>query len=55
MGIEKLMKEVAAGVEVASAFPGSVPQESARSVTSTRYDLINTPPLIYFQNLADNF
>src|ERR1035438_320820 len=56
MGIEKPMKEIAAGVEVASTFPGPISQEPARSVPSPSDDLINTPtPLIYFQNLADNF
>ena len=50
------MKEIAAGVEVASAFPGSISQEPARSGPSPSDDLINTPyPPIYFQILADNF
>ncbi len=34
MGVEKSMKEIAAGVEVASTFPGPIPQEPARSVLS---------------------
>ena len=50
------MKEIAAGVDVASTFPGPISQEPARSVSSPSNYLINTPtPLLYFQNLADNF
>jgi len=50
------MKEIAAGVEVASTFPGPISQEPARSGPSHSDDLINTPtPSIYFPNLADNF
>jgi len=37
-GIEKPMKEIAAGVKVASAFPGSISQEPARSAPSSSYD-----------------
>ena len=57
MGIEKPRKEIAAGAEVASTFPGPISRESARSAPPPVYHLNNTPtpPLIYFQNLADNF
>ena len=57
MGIVKPMIEVVAGVEVASALPGSISQEPARPAPSPSYHLINTPPppYIYFQNLADYF
>jgi hypothetical protein len=53
MRIKKLMKEVAAEVEVAFAFPRSICQGSARSVPSTRYHLINTPtpPIFIFKTL----
>jgi hypothetical protein len=56
MGIEKPIKEIVAGLDVASVFPGPISQEPARSAPSPVDDLINTPtPSIYFQNLADNF
>jgi hypothetical protein len=40
------MNEIVAGVDVASAFSGSISQEPARSEPSPSYDLINTthPP-----------
>jgi hypothetical protein len=47
------MNKVAAGVEVASAFPRLICQGSARPVPSTRYHLINTPtpPFFIFKTL----
>jgi hypothetical protein len=47
------MDKIAAEVEVASVFPGLICQESARSVPSTRYHLINTPtpPFFIFKTL----
>jgi hypothetical protein len=52
MRIVKPMKEVAAGMEVASAFPDQS-QGSARSVPSICYHLINTPtpPIFIFKTL----
>ena len=47
------MKEIAAGVEVASAFSVPIFQGSAWSLPSTRYHLINTPtpPIFIFKTL----
>jgi hypothetical protein len=47
------MKEIVAGVEVASAFPGSISQGPARSIPYPSYHLINppTPPLFIFKTL----
>jgi hypothetical protein len=47
------MNELATGVEVASLLPGLICQESARSVPSTCYHLINTPtpPIFIFKTL----
>ena len=52
MRIVKPMKEIAAEVEVASAFPDQS-QGSARSVPSICYHLINTPtpPIFIFKTL----
>jgi hypothetical protein len=47
MRIVKPMNELATGVEVASVFPRLICQGSARSVPTTRYHLINTPPFIF--------
>jgi hypothetical protein len=43
MGIVKPMKEIVAGVDVASVFPGPISREPARSGPSPSDDLINTP------------
>ena len=53
MGIEKPRKEIAAGAEVASTFPGPISRESARSAPSPVYHLNNTPtpPLFIFKTL----